>query len=59
MDGFEVGQLVIRRIDAGAEEQPRISPVDNLCAAFEFDKVRLILLVSRCNEAMNLIISGQ
>lgn len=53
MDGLEVGELVVVGVDAGAEEEPRVPPVDDLVVA-EFDEVALVLLVARRYEAVDL-----
>lgn len=52
--GLEISQLVIVRINARAEEQPRISPIHYFGHVSELDEVRLVLLVARRNEAMDL-----
>ena len=54
MDCFQVRQLIVIGIDANAKEQPRISPVNNLGAAAELDEIRLVFLISRSDEAMDL-----
>ena len=46
MDGLEVGELVVVGVDAGAEEQAGVAPVDDLVVA-ELDEVGLVLLVAR------------
>jgi hypothetical protein len=45
VDGLEVGELVVVGVDARAEEEPRIPPVDDLVVA-ELDEVGLVLLVA-------------
>ncbi len=45
MDGLEVGELVVVGVDAGAEEEAGVAPVDDLVVA-ELDKVGLVLLVA-------------
>jgi len=50
---FEVGKLIVVRVDADAEEQAGIPSVDYAIRP-EFDKVRLVFLVSRSYKAMNL-----
>jgi hypothetical protein len=52
VDGLEVGQLVVVGVDAGAEEEPRVSAVHDLVIA-ELDEIGLILLVAGRNEAVN------
>lgn len=51
---FEVGQLVVVRIDARAEEEAGIPPVDYLRHVAELDEVGLVFLVPRSNEAVDL-----
>lgn len=53
VDGLEEGELVVVRVDAGAEEEARVPPVDDLVVA-ELDEVGLVLLVSGRYEAVNL-----
>ncbi len=53
MDRLEVGQLVVVGVDARAEEEPRVPPVDELVVA-ELDEVGLVLLVARGDEAVDL-----
>lgn len=53
VDGLEVGELVVVCVDAGAEEEPRVAAVDDLVVA-ELDKVGLVLLVARGDEAVDL-----
>lgn len=45
VDGLQVGELVVVGVDAGAEEEPRVAPVDDLVVA-ELDEVGLVLLVA-------------
>lgn len=54
VDGLEEGQLVVVGVDAGAKEEPRVPPVDNLVVA-ELDEVGLVFLVARRYEAVNLM----
>jgi hypothetical protein len=54
MDSLEKGQLIVVRIDADAEEQSRISAVDDLGTPAELNKVGLIFLISGSDEAMDL-----
>lgn len=53
MDGLEVGELVVVCVDAGAEEEAGVAAVDDLVVA-ELDKVGLVLLVARGDEAVDL-----
>ena len=53
VDGLEVGQLVVVGVDAGAEEEPRVAPVDDLVGA-ELDEVGLVLLVAGGYEPVDL-----
>ena len=52
MNSFQICQLIIIRVDAYKKEQTRITPINNLERA-EFDKVGLMLLISRRNQAMH------
>ena len=58
VDGLEVGQLVVIRVDARAEKEPRIPPVHELVVA-ELDEVGLVLLVARGDEAVDLLFGGR
>ena len=51
---LEIRQLVIGGIDTHAEEQPRVSPIYDLRTALELDEIRLIFLVSRGDQAVDL-----
>lgn len=53
VNGLEEGELVVVRVDASAEEEARVPPVDDLIVA-EFDEVGLVLLVSWRYEAVDL-----
>lgn len=53
VDRLQVRQLVVVGVDARAEEEPRVPPVDDLVVA-ELDKVGLVLLVARRDEAVHL-----
>lgn len=53
MDGLEVRKLVVVGVDAGAEEEPRVTAVDNLVGA-ELDEIGLVLLVAGGYEAVDL-----
>jgi hypothetical protein len=55
MYGFEVCELVIVGVDACAEEETGVSAVDDLGHVAELDEVGLVLLVARCNEAVDLV----
>ncbi len=48
MNGLQIRQLVIVRIDAGAEEEPCVPSVDDLIVP-ELDEVGLVLLVPGCD----------
>ena len=52
MNSLKVSQLVVVRIDAGAEEQARIAPIHDLHAA-ELDEVGLVLLVARRDQPVD------
>jgi hypothetical protein len=53
MNGFQVGELIVVRVDASAEEEAGIAAVDDFRRASEFDKVRLVFLVARGHEAVD------
>ena len=53
VDGLEEGQLVVVGVDACAKEKTRVPPVHDLVVA-ELDKVGLVLLVARRDEAVDL-----
>lgn len=53
VDGLEEGELVVVGVDARAEEEARVPPVDDLVVA-ELDKVGLVFLVAGCYEAVDL-----
>lgn len=52
VDRLEVSELVVVCIDASAEEEPRVAAVDDLGVS-EFDKVGLVFLVARGDEAVD------
>lgn len=53
MDCLEVRELVVVGVDADAEEEARVPPVDDLERA-ELDEVGLVLLVPRRDEPVHL-----
>ena len=53
MNGLEVGELVVVGVNAGAEEEAGVAAVDEAVVA-ELDEVRLIFLVARGDEAVDL-----
>ena len=53
MDRFQIRQLVIVGVDARAEEQARVPPVDDLVVA-ELDEVGLVFLVAGGYKAVDL-----
>ncbi len=53
VDGLEVGQLVVVRVDARAEEQAGVPPVHDLVVP-ELHEVRLVLLVPRRDQPVHL-----
>lgn len=53
MDGFEVGELVVVGVNAGAEEEAGVATVDDLVVA-ELDEVGLVFLVARRDQAVHL-----
>jgi hypothetical protein len=55
MYSLKICQLVIIRVDAGAEEKPSVAPVDDLVVA-ELDEVGLVFLVAGSDEAVDLIL---
>jgi hypothetical protein len=54
MYSLQIRQLVIVRIDACAEEEASIAAVHNFGHVAELDKVGLVFLVARGDEAMDL-----
>ncbi len=52
---LEVRELVVVRVDAGAEEEPGIPPVNYLGGVAELDEVGLVLLVAGGDEAVDLV----
>ena len=52
MDGLQVRELVVVRVDADAEEEPGVAPVYDFEIA-ELDEVGLVSLVSRSDEAVD------
>ena len=55
---LQISQLVVVCVDAHAEEETRVPPVDYLERA-ELDKVGLVLLVSGSDEAVDLAVEGR
>lgn len=51
---FQICQLVVIYIDAGAEEEAGVSTIYDLGGAAKFDKVGLVFLISGCDKAVNL-----
>ena len=51
--GLEVSEFIVVGVDAGAEEEARVAPVDYLGGAAELDEVGLVLLVARGDEAVD------
>lgn len=51
---LEICQFVVVVVDADAEEKPRVPPVHYPVCATELDKIGLMFLISRRNEAVNL-----
>ena len=54
MNCFQVRELVVIRVDAGAEEESGIAAVDDFRCASELDKVRLVFLIAWSDEAVDL-----
>ena len=52
MYSLQICKLIVIGVDTDAEEQARIAPIDDLERA-EFDKVGLVFLVARRDEAMD------
>lgn len=52
---LQICQLIIIRIHTGTEEETRIAAVDDLRGIPELDEVGLVLLISRGDEAMDLV----
>ncbi len=50
---LQIRQLVIVLVHAGAEEQARVSAVDDLEVVAELDEVGLVLLIARGHEAVD------
>jgi len=50
---FQVRQFVIVGVHARTEEEARVAPIDDLVVA-ELDKVGLVFLIARGDEAVNL-----
>lgn len=57
MDRLQVRQLVIVGVDAHAEKQAGVPPIDDLQGA-ELDEVGLVFLVARGDEAVDLEMGG-
>lgn len=53
MYSLEICQLVIVCVDADAEEEACVAPVDDLVVA-ELDEVGLVFLIAGCDEAVDL-----
>lgn len=53
VDGLEIGELIVVCVDADAKEEACVAAVDDLVVA-KLDKVGLVLLVARRDEAVNL-----
>jgi len=58
MYSLQIRQLVIVGVDADAEEESRIAPVDDLQRA-KFDEVGLVFLIAGGDEAVDLCGGGQ
>jgi hypothetical protein len=52
MNSLQIRQFVIRCIYCRTKEKTRISPIHHLQGP-ELDKVRLVLLVSRCDQSVD------
>ena len=58
MNSLQIRQLVIIRVDADAEKEARVPPVDDLVVA-ELNEVGLVFLVAGCDQAVYLLQEGQ
>ena len=54
MNGLKIGELIIVLVDASAEEQAGITAIDDFQVVSELHEVRLVLLVPRGDEAVDL-----
>ena len=52
MYSLQIRKLIVISVDTDAEEQARIAPIDDFERA-EFDKVGLVFLVARRDEAVD------
>lgn len=52
VNSFQIRQLIIIRVDANTKEEPRIPPI-NYFERAEFDKIGLMLLIPRRNQAVH------
>ena len=57
MDGFQIRQLAVVRVNADAEEEPGVAAIYDLQRA-ELNKIRLVLLVAGGDEAVNLLLGN-
>jgi hypothetical protein len=55
MDSLQIRKLVIICVHTGAKEESRIATVDDLGGVSELDEVRLVFLVTRGYEAVDLV----
>lgn len=55
MYSLQIRKLIVIRIDTCAEEETRITTVDDLGGISELDEVGLVLLVARSYEAVDLV----
>lgn len=54
MDRLQIRQFVVVLVDTGAEEQAGVPAINDFQIISEFDKVGLMLLIPRSNEAVDL-----
>ena len=54
MYGLQIRQLVVVGVDAHAEEEARVAPVDYFRGA-ELDEVGLVLLIAGSDQAVDLL----
>ena len=52
MYSLQIGKLVVVGVDTDAEEQPRVTSIDDLQRA-EFYKVGLMFLIPRCDKTVH------
>lgn len=53
VNSLEICQRVVIGVDTGAEEEARVTSVDDFGRSAEFDKVGLVFLIARCYETVH------